>query len=507
MKYFYKISLTLFLISSLGICASAQKFIPDEATESTGKKVEKTAKKEGVGKSEKKEKVNEKVKQLEAQVKAMRAELDALKKSLAREKTSKTSNTVAQSSIVEKVPGGKKAAVPVAATTTSAPKKDLSVDVGKYRITPYGIIFFNAFANSSGTNNTDDPLWATPNPSGNSGASARQTRLGVRITGGKLGNANVTGVVEADFYGGFPGVGVGENMGVIRLRVAKAQFDWERTRMIVGQDWMLFAPNSPTSLAAAAIPQFAAAGNPWARLPQFRVEQKLGKHFKWQGAVLAPGTGDFPRGGATPTLLQPSSGSASKMPFLQSRFSYSNGNWFGTKGAGSIGVAGHFGRSRVSNAFVADDINSYGVAVDWNFPIVKRVTAKGEAFLGENLGGFQAGIFQGYNTDFDGGGMTPGVRGIRTQGGWIQLGWNLPTLDDRLTLYASTGIDDPRNLDLISLSNRNFRTRNFGYAFDAIYKINKQLSFGAEFRRLQTMYVQSGERSSNHINLAGKYSF
>ena len=112
-------------------------------------------------------------------------------------------------------------------------------------------IFFNAFTNSGGSNNADDPLWATTSGQSNASASGRQTRFGVRITGGRIGNANVTGVVEADFYGGFPGVGIGENMGVLRLRVAKAKFDWERTSLTVGQDWVIFAPNNPTSLAAA----------------------------------------------------------------------------------------------------------------------------------------------------------------------------------------------------------------------------------------------------------------
>ncbi|HMT09256.1 MAG TPA: hypothetical protein PKA82_14730, partial [Pyrinomonadaceae bacterium] len=41
-------------------------------------------------------------------------------------------------------------------------KKDVGVDIGSPRLTPYGTIFFNAFANSGGTNNADVPIFATP---------------------------------------------------------------------------------------------------------------------------------------------------------------------------------------------------------------------------------------------------------------------------------------------------------------------------------------------------------
>jgi|GEM_PF-1046490 len=459
-------------------------------------------------------KVNERVLQLESQVRKMQAELETLKKLLLSgsqnptldEKTAKSDTGVP----VAKSPKDRATAT---ASKKKASKNDLSFDVGSYKITPYGIIFFNAYANNNGTNNVDDPLWATSNPAGNASASGRQTRLGVKIEGGRIGDANVSGVVEADFYGGLPAVGVGENMGVLRFRVAKVKLAWEKTSLQIGQDWVIFAPNSPKSLAAAAIPQFAAAGNLWSRLPQIRVERTFGKGFKWQGAVLAPGTGDFPLGGATPLLLQPGTGSASKTPFFQSRISYTNANFFGSGKGGTIGFAGHYGRSRVTSGARSNEIDSWGAAADWNIPLVKRVSLSGEAFYGKNLAGFQGGIFQGYNTDFgtsmdyEGGSSVPGIRGIGTRGGWTQLGWNLPTLDDRLSIYGSMGIDDPHNEDLVTRSGRNFRTRNFGYAFDAIYKVSKNLSLGWEFRRLETSYFFTPKKEANHMNFGAAFKF
>nr|MBP7476417.1 hypothetical protein [Pyrinomonadaceae bacterium] len=255
----------------------------------------------------------------------------------------------------------------------------------------------------------------------------------------------------------------------------------------------------------------AAAGNNWARLPQVRVERKIGDHITWQGALLEPQTGDFATNAAF--SVQPTSGAASRLPFIQTRIAFADKNWFGAKKAGSIGVSGHYGRSRVftGSTNVRNDIESVGLALDWNFALSKRVSASGEAFLGRNLGGFQAGIFQSYNNDFAyrvGSSLVrSGVRAIGTRGGWMQLGFTLPTLQDRLTLYGSVGIDDPDNQDLVSFSSRDWRSRNFVLATNFVYKFTPQFSLGAEFRRLRTDYVSSGRRQSNHVNLGASYSF
>ena len=390
-------------------------------------------------------------------------------------------------------------------------KKDLGVDIGSARLTPYGTIFFNAFGNSGGTNNADVPIFATPSGSGNTSASVRQTRLGLKLQGAKVGTARIGAVIEGDFFGGFPSVGIGENFGVFRVRLAYVRLDWERTSVTVGQDWMVFAPVNPTSMATAGNPQMAAAGNNWARLPQVRLERKFGDHISWQGALLAPQTGDFSTNAAF--SVQPTSGASSRLPFIQSRIVFAIQNWFGAKKAGSIGVSGHYGRSRVFTGptNVRNDIESVGTAMDWNIPLNERITASGEAFLGRNLGGFQAAIFQSYNNDFAyriGSSLVPsGVRSIGTRGGWLQVGFTPPTLQDRLTLYGSVGIDDPDDRDLVSFSSRDWRTRNFVVASNLNFKFTPQFSLGAEFRRLRTYYLLSGRQTSNHVNLGASYSF
>jgi hypothetical protein len=463
------------------------------------------------------------VKQLEAEVKTMRAELDALKKLLVQQQTAQ--NNSAEKILESVAVKTESKTIETAKTETketnkTEPKqqtqqKQLGVDLGSVRLTPYGTIYFNAFNNTGSANNQDVPLFAVPFGQSGASASVRQTRLGLRFDGARIGSARLGGVLEADFFGGFPATTIGENFGVVRIRLANAKLDWEKTSVTIGQDWMPFAPVNPTSIAAAAIPQLAAAGNPWARLPQIRVDHKITDKLTLTGAVLAPQTGDYP---PSSFFLQSNSGAASRLPFFQSRIAFADKNWLGTKRNGAIGVSGHYGRSRsgatnfVSGPNVTYEVDSFGLAVDWNFPLHARVSLAREAFFGRNLSGFQAGVFQGLNTEFayreNNPGTSAGIRGIGTRGGWAQLGFTPNAFKDRLTVYGSIGIDDPRNQDLTSFFIfSNFRTRNLTYAFNAIYKFTPQFQIGAEFRRFETQYFATGERTNNHVNLGAAYSF
>lgn len=445
--------------------------------------------------------VQEQIKKLETQMQAMQAELDRLKKAT---QPAATTTPAAESPKPAPTPEKK----------TEPEKKPLGFELGNgVRAVPYGTVYFNLFGNDAGTNNSDIPLFAATSGRGNTSASVRQTRFGLRVEGLKIGNAKVTGVVETDFFGGSPAIAIGENFGVVRVRLANAKIDWKKTSVTVGQDWMPFAPQNPVSIADAAIPQFAAAGNNWARLPQVKLEERFADgRVVWQGAVLAPQTGDS---NATANFLQqPNSGALSRIPFFQTRLGFNDKNWLGTKKAGTVGFSAHFGRSRATATtapLIDYRIDSYGVAADWNFPLHKRFTWSGEAFFGQNLAGFQAGVFQSFNSDYAvraNNVLTPrGVRGIRTYGGWTQIGVNPKWSSDKLTLYGSIGLDDPRNSDLVNTRNRDFRSRNLAWAFDAIYKFTPQFQIGLEFRQLLTNYLLSGRKRVNHLNLGAAYSF
>jgi len=376
-----------------------------------------------------------------------------------------------------------------------------SAETPTVKVTPYGVVYFNGFNNSGGTNNTDIPLWAAPG-TGDTSATARQSRFGIRVIAPGVLGAKATCLAEADFFGGFPATPTGENFGQLRLRLAYARLDWANTTLTLGQDWMVFAPGNPTSLASAAIPLFAAGGNPWARLPQIKLESRFGAG-SFQAAVLAPQTGDF----ASTFLAQPNSGALSETPFFQGRLALASKNWLRTGKPASIGVSGHYGRSRVTpSGGPTKDIDSAGGALDWSVPLGSPVLLTGKAFAGTNLAGFQAGIFQGINPDA----VTPASpagtpQGISTKGGWGQIVVN--PRQSRVFVLAGYGFEEPKEGDLRSATVRNWRLRNQVAALGFTYRASAALSFGVEYRLLETKLLQSGTQKDRHLNLAAVFFF
>jgi len=456
----------------------------------------------GQGVEPDREKLLERLRLLEAEVEQVRQELSSLRAALG------------PATVVEKrrFPSDTRPVVATPHTVPASPEeKRPGFGTDSWRAIPYGTIYFNAFGNSSGTNNADVPLFAVAG-TGNMSATARQTRLGLRLEGPELGGAKLTALVESDFFGGFPAIGVGETFGVVRLRLAYARLQWERTGLQAGQDWTIFAPNNPVSIASAAIPQLVAAGNLWMRLPQVRIEHHGGKGVKWmaQAAVLMPGTGDFPTGTLSPFLLQPGSGARARLPYFQGRLSLRREKWLGLRTAATLGVSANYGRARITTPAGDHESDSVGAALDWSLPLAPRLSLLGEAFFGRNLAGFQGGIFQGINPDFayrSGSVLLPGgPRAIGSRGGWAQFGFT-PLGADRLTFYAGYGLDDPRDQDLVSIPARDWRARNQAFTVSFLHKPARQVSWGMEFRRFETLYTQSSRRSNNHVNLGVAISF
>ncbi len=386
------------------------------------------------------------------------------------------------------------AAVPATASKPAEPIK----------VTPYGIAYFNLFSNSDAVNNGDVPLFAAASGPGHLGMTARQSRLGLRVTGAMLGRAKVTGVLEGDFFGGYPTVGIGDNMGVFRLRLANARLDWTKGSLVVGQDWMIFAPVNPLSISSQGIPLFAAGGNMWSRLPQVRGEWKT-KQVLLQGGLLAPQTGDF----NAAFFYQPGSGALSETPFLQGRAAVTLANFAASKKVATIGVSGHWGQSRVTTTAADRTFDSNGIAADWVLPLGTKVTVQGEAFAGSNLGGFQAGIFQGVIADGAivgpaGVPVLDGPRGIGTKGGWVQV---TAAVTPTVTVHGGFGTDNPDDEDFLTVVRRETRIDNSAISFGFQHKASAQISWGVEYRRLETKYLIAGDKDVSHLNVGFTFTF
>jgi hypothetical protein len=105
----------------------------------------------------------------------------------------------------------------------------------KYPVKITGLLLFNAFVNTSAVDMPATPTLAVPG-SGSTGASVRQTVLGVDARGPHLFGARSYADLRVDFYGNPSYTSVAASLGsystndsFLRLKTAHAGLQWENT--------------------------------------------------------------------------------------------------------------------------------------------------------------------------------------------------------------------------------------------------------------------------------------
>src|SRR5256886_4848562 len=157
-----------------------------------------------------------------------------------------------------------------------------------------GLVLVNGFFTNARVNNSDVPQFADSlAPASAVGGTIRQTRLGLLVTEPDVLRGSFSGEVDLDFFGGQQPSSGGRTFPLVRLRRAVGIVSWAHAQLLFGQESPLVAERSPRSLASVGFPDFAAAGNLWLWLPQFRVtlEQGYSLRLAEQVAVLAPTSG------------------------------------------------------------------------------------------------------------------------------------------------------------------------------------------------------------------------
>lgn len=304
-------------------------------------------------------------------------------------------------------------------------------------VVPYGLLATSIYWNSTQLVNADGPFAVGAGDGASLGATARQSRLGLKVSSPPVASAlsaDSAGVVaEFDFNGGsYANNDVTWYQGHPRLRLFFAKVAWARVEVVAGQDWMIFAPQAPVSLVHLAVAAFTAAGNLYARLPQLRADAALGG-LRLSGAVVAPvasGPIDPASPGGLTAVRTAGPADRSETPSLQGRVGYAIPIEARSL---TFGVSGHFGRESavVSDPtmppLVRDDITSFGLALDAKLELFDWLTIQGEAFVGQNLDGFAS------NADVAGG------EAVSVYGGWAQLSLKYAPF----ALNVGAGAEDP----------------------------------------------------------------
>ena len=336
----------------------------------------------------------------------------------------------------------------------------------KLPLSLYGTILLNSFYDTGAVNIEDVPVLSAKrgtDPFENFGMTARQTRLGLRYQGAAVAGGKLSGQVEIDLFGGKAALPNGINFDIVRLRLAYGRVDWKNFSLVAGQDWEIFAPLNPTSLAGFSVPDFSASGNPWIRTPQIRAELRHTLSEKasmqWQIAATDPNVGD--NATVFQTIRTPGIGEHGRMPGIDSRLAFTSRI---QGGDATVALSSHYNRGKnlgtIGNVTVDRSVDSWGVAADYMLPLTKRFSLTGELYEGRALGIFSASLGQAVLPV-----GTRGEHGVETRGGWTQAQFNIAA---RWQANLGYGLEAPDASELRTGD----RSKNQTYMTNLMFKIS-----------------------------------
>ena len=374
----------------------------------------------------------------------------------------------------------------------------------KYKVRLSGMALFNAFNVRGAVDNLDLPETARSRaagePSGSTGASVRQSILGIEVFGPQWGGARTSGEIKVDFFGGFPSTPEGVTAGLLRLRTARVNLDWKNTSVVAGQDALFFSPLSPTSLVSTAYPALSGAGNLWTWTPQVYVERRFhvteSSQFSFQWGVLDALTGERP---LTEYDRAATAGEHSRIPAYATRLAWQSGT---ENGNVALGAGSYYSRQNWS---FGRSVDSWAVTSDWDVPLGKWFALSGELYRGRAIAGLGGGatgsvVFGGEQALSS----TPFIA-VDSAGGWAQLKFQ-PT--SRLQSNVAFGKDAALNGRLESaLAANGVVHRNASAFVNVIFQARSNLLFSLEYRRLWTSRYGQPLANADHIGVAAGILF
>jgi hypothetical protein len=349
----------------------------------------------------------------------------------------------------------KKTAAILVAALVAAPLAAHAADTDKFTFDTSGWLVLNSYSTFGTVNAADLPRWAVPAMPGDTekafGMGVRQSRVRMNFgipTDGLIPKADMKGLVEADFMGGYAGNDT--SLPLPRLRHAWVSATWKdygKLTVLLGQSWgILEGPSFAASLSHLAIPRFGGAGFLYRRAPQLRVSQEFGGTFAvgYQVAVMAPmdrETSGVPGSSGV--------GERAGQPDGEGRIAA----YYRPQGPfrAEVGVSTHLGQEKFlltgdgGTAKLPTPVNEWvasrGYAVDVKFD-VPYVQLVGGVFTGENLDVNYAlgGVNKVTHKNAAGTVLLDDAVGVDTRGMWGQA---IVTPVKGLQLLVGGGIENP----------------------------------------------------------------
>lgn len=349
-------------------------------------------------------------------------------------------------------------------------------DEEKVSVKPYGYIKLDGLYETGRASHQNFAMWAA-NPGENDGLfsmSAKETRLGLNISGFSVGKFKVSGKLEVDFNSS----GVDENKAYNYMRHAYLEMSNGSFTVIAGQTWDIISPLNPVTLNYSVL---WGAGNIGYRRPQLSIKNdiKTGKHtLTWQLGIFRTIAADFDNDGVE-------DGIASGFPTVQGRLA----GKFNLNATASlqIGVSASCGKSKGTVEYNSDSLN-----LDLLLVLSPKFKLIAECFSGKNLGTFLGGIVQTVNTTT--------ATEIKAKGFYVNAVFN-PTKQLQFSLGYS--MDDP---DDKTLANGN-RAKNTSFFANVQYNFSQSLKVGFEVSNWVTDYLNQAQQKTLRLQNSWMLSF
>jgi hypothetical protein len=383
----------------------------------------------------------------------------------------------------------------------------------KFPLKLSGLVLLTGFVNTTQVDNPVSPSIVLSG-GGSTGASMRQTVLGLDARGPHLFNAQTHADVRVDFEGAPVSSGNAANAyaaGLLRLRTAHADLEWSHTQAFFALDRPIVNPNTPTSFTAVAVPALAWSGNLWTWNPQVGVRQDFSlpgaQRFRMQAALMDVMNPVQIYGGSTSSttpIVTPTTAELSRWPGTEARFALLGG---ADDSGLQVGAGGLFVPHRIIGG---TRFNSWASTLDYRIPVTKHGEVSGGAYWGAALGGLGGGAFKDYVIESDL--LSPtgySFENLHSLGGWTQF---KARVNQQLEFNAALGTDQVPASELRPYAGNAMAyylnlARNLTYTGNAIYSPSAYLTFSLEYRHLQSSPVNDYSATGDVIGIATGYTF
>ncbi|MCX5808280.1 MAG: hypothetical protein NTX36_02720 [Proteobacteria bacterium] len=349
-----------------------------------------------------------------------------------------------------------------------------------------------------------------------------ETRLNMLVKGPDAWGAKTGAFIEGDFVGVTNSTA---NYGTFTLRHAFMDFNWTKTKLLIGHTWQAWGLIPSYNLLARSENHFMRG---LTRVPQIRVTQKLTKDFRFQFALAAPYQELLGNSGANfaNTSVNPANGTQnniidrtrSLVPDTSLEFVYASdkcgkiGPWML-----QFGLGGMIGQEKVTyqdwgtpatvTSYSSKNLTKWGSSFWGYIPIIPEkkgnkagaIGLTGNAFTGQGIGdmlpaypgnGVLSGAYNQNNVALGigngaalaaaGNGQISPVYPL-TYGGWVQLNYYFTDAWSSNFLY---GFQQNKLSDAYSAANVNSIITLQNYIVNVMYDVNSAIRLGLEYTYL-----------------------